>query len=66
MPACAIEQQNGVRALGDVAGYFFQMQLHGESVGVRQCERGAFAARRADCAEQIGAFIALVGGLARP
>ena len=35
MPACAIEQQDSVRALGDMAGYLVQVKLHGECVGIR-------------------------------
>jgi hypothetical protein len=27
MPTCAIEQQDGVRALGDMAGYLVQVKL---------------------------------------
>jgi hypothetical protein len=27
MPACAIEQQDSVRALGDMAGYLVQVKL---------------------------------------
>ena len=32
MPSGAIEQQNGVCALGDVARYFVEVKLHGECV----------------------------------
>ena len=41
MLACAIEQQDGVRALGDMAGYLIQVQLHGECVDIRQGQRRA-------------------------
>ena len=37
-----------------------------QGVGERQRQRRALAARRTDCAEEIGVFIALVGRLARP
>ena len=40
------------------------MKLHGLGVGVGQGERRAGAARRADGAEQVGALVALIGGLA--
>jgi hypothetical protein len=35
MPACAIEQQDSMRALGDMAGYLVQVKLHAECVGIR-------------------------------
>src|SRR5215212_10111030 len=40
-------------------------ELHRLAVGVGHGERRASAARRADGAEQVGAFVALIGGLAR-
>src|SRR5215207_4406110 len=40
------------------------MELHGLGVGIRHRERRAGAARRADGAEQVGAFVPLIGGLA--
>jgi len=40
-----------------------EMKLHGFGVGIGQCERRAGTTRRADCAEQVGVFVALVGGL---
>jgi hypothetical protein len=42
------------------------MKLHHVSVGIRQHEGRPDAAGGADCAEQIGVVIALVGGLPRP
>ena len=66
MPSRAIQQQNGVRALCDMARYLSNVKLHGERVGKGKRERRARAARRADRAEQIGVLIALVGWLARP
>ena len=65
MPSGAIEQQNGVCALGDVARYLVEVKLHGECVGDGQCERRAFTARRADRAEEIGVIVTLVGRLTR-
>jgi hypothetical protein len=60
VPSGAVEQQDGVRSLGDVAGDFLEMELHRLGVG-----RPA-ASGRANGAEEIGAFVALIGGLARP
>lgn len=55
-----------MRALGDCAGDFIDVKLHGLGVGMRQGERRACAPRRTNGAEQIGALIALVGRLAGP
>ena len=66
MPSGAIEQQDGVRALRDMARDFIEMKLHGGGVGEGQGERRALAARRTDRAEEIGVFVALIGRLARP
>lgn len=54
-----------MRALGDVARYLVEMLLHGPGVDKRQGELSALAAGRADRAEQVGGFVALVGVLAR-
>ena len=53
-------------ALGDMAGDFLEMELHGLGVGEGQRKRGPDAARGTNGAEQIGALVALIGGLARP
>ncbi len=53
-------------ALGDGAGDLVEVKLHRLSVGERQRQGGSRAARRTDGAEKVGAFVALVGGLARP
>ena len=66
VPSGAIEQQHGVRALGDVARDLVEVELHRFGVGEGQRERRALAARRADRAEEIGVLVALIGGLARP
>ncbi len=42
------------------------MELHGLGVGEGQRKRGPDAAGGTDGAEQIGAVVALIGGLARP
>ena len=52
-------------ALCDVAADLVEMKLHGLCVDVRQGERGAGAAGRTDGAEQVGALVALIGGLTR-
>ena len=66
MPSGPVEQQDGVRASGDVEGDLVEVQLHGLGVGEGQGQRRTDAARRADGAEQVGALVALVGGLGRP
>ena len=53
-------------ALSDSSGDFLEVGLHGLGNGARQDERRANAASQPDGAEQIGALVALVGGLARP
>ena len=50
-------------ALYDVAADLVEMKLHGLCVDVRQGKRGASAARRANGAKQVGALVALIGGL---
>ena len=55
-----------MRALGDVARDFVEVKLHRLGVGEGQREGGAEAARRTNGAEEVGAFVALVGRLARP
>jgi hypothetical protein len=42
------------------------MELHRLGVGEGQRERRPDASGRANGAEEIGAFVALIGGLARP
>ena len=66
MPGGAVEEQHGVVAAPDRARDLVEMKLHGFGVGVGHGERRARSARWADGPEQIGAFVALVGGLARP
>src|SRR5215216_6279448 len=65
VPAGAVEEQHGVGAAPNHARDLVEMELHGLAVGIGHGERGAGCARRADGAEQIGALVALVGGLAR-
>ncbi len=66
MPSGAVEQQDGVGALGDVARDFLEMELHGLGVGEGQRQRSADASGGTNGAKEIRAFIALIGGLARP
>jgi hypothetical protein len=65
VPPGSIQEQHGVGALCDVAADLVEMKLHGLCVDVRQSERGAGAAGRTDGAEQVGALVALIGGLTR-
>src|SRR5829696_5802999 len=65
VPAGAVEEQHGVGAAPNHARDLVEVELHGLAVGIGHGERGAGCARRADGAEQIGALVALVGGLAR-
>ena len=66
MPSGSVEQQDGVSATRDAARDFVEMLLHRLGVSIGQRQSRAFAVRRADGAEEIGVFITLVGGLARP
>jgi len=66
MPSGAIEQQDGMRPLGDVARDFVEVKLHHVRISIGQRQRRSHASRRADRAEQIGVVIALVGGLYGP
>ena len=63
MPAGPIEEEHGVGAAPDTARDLDEVELHRLAVGVGHGERRAGAARRADGAEQVGAFVALIGGL---
>jgi hypothetical protein len=51
---------------GDVGGDFFEVELHRLGVGEGQRQRRAGSAGGTDGAEQVGVFVTLVGGLARP
>jgi len=53
-------------AFGDVKGDLVDVHLHRLGVGEGQRQRRAHASRGTDRAEEIGALVALVGGLARP
>jgi hypothetical protein len=66
VPAGAIEQQHGMGAPFDGAGDLVEVELHGLRVGKGQGQGCPRAAGRADGAEQVRAFVALVGRLLRP
>jgi hypothetical protein len=66
VPSRPVEQQHGVSACRDMARDFNEMKLHRLGVGVRERQRRADPARRANRAEQIGVVVALVGGLSWP
>ena len=51
---------------GDGAGYLLEVKLHGVGGGEGQRQACSDAARGTDGAEQIGALVALIGGLSRP
>jgi hypothetical protein len=53
MPADAVEQQDGMGTLFNMAADLVEVKLHGLSVGKRQGQRCARAPRRADGAEQV-------------
>ena len=66
MPSGAIEQQDGVGALSDIARDLVEVKLHHVGVRVGQGESRSDTASRTDRAEQIGVVVALVGGLSGP
>jgi hypothetical protein len=66
VPSRAIHQQHGLCARRNPARDFVNVQLHGPGVGDRKREGRAGSARRTNRAEEIGVFVALVGGLAWP
>ncbi len=65
VPSGAVEQQNGVGALCDMARDF-EVELHRLGVGVGQGERRPDSAGWANGTEQVGVVVALVGGLPWP
>ncbi len=66
MPSGAVEQQHGVRALGDTARDFIEVKLHHVGVGVGKRQGRSDAPRWTDRAEQIGVVVALVSRLCGP
>src|SRR6266496_4430411 len=60
VPAGLIEDENGMRAGGDLRGDLLEMKLHSFAVAGRQHERGARSALGANRAEQVGRLGALI------
>jgi hypothetical protein len=65
VPPGSVEQQDGVGSLRDRAGDLVEVKLHRFGVGEREGQGRARAASRTDRAEQVGALVALISGLAR-
>ncbi len=65
MPSGLIENEDSVRAGGDIAADLVKMQLHGLGVGVGHHQRSAGITRGANRTEQIGIARAKVGGESR-
>ena len=65
VPSRAVEQQGGMCACCNMAGDFFEMQLHGFGVSMRQSKCRTCAAGRTNGPKQIGVGIALIRWLAR-
>jgi hypothetical protein len=65
VPACAIEDQHGMRADRDGGRELIEMKPHRLGVGMRKRQRRADAAGGTNGAEQIGVVVTLVGRLAR-
>jgi hypothetical protein len=66
MPSGAIEPQDGVRALGYIAGDLVEVQLHHVGVRVGQGENRSDAASRTDRAAQISVVVSLVSRVCGP
>jgi len=66
VPAGAVEEQHGIGAAFDGAGDLVEVKLHRVGVGEGHGQHRAGAAGRTDCAKQVGALVALVGGLTGP
>ena len=66
VPGRTIHDEHGMRAIGDIAGYFIDMRLHGFSVHPWRCDSRTRSTRRANRPEQIGVFVALISRLAWP
>ena len=56
MPTGTVHDEHGMSAPFDVAADLVDVELHGLGVGKGQRESSADAARRTDCAEQVGAL----------
>ena len=60
MPSGSIEEQNGMAALRHLAADLLEMQIHRLGVGIRQDQGRTDIAMRADRAEYVGPFAALI------
>jgi len=60
VPSGLIDEDDGMGATRDNRRYFLQMKVHGGGVAPWQDQGRADAARRADCAEDIGRAGALI------
>src|SRR6201993_5219438 len=60
VPSGAIEKKNGMTALRHLAADLFKMQIHRLRIGIRQDQSRARIAMRADGAENISPFAALI------
>ena len=65
MPSGLIENENSMRAGGDIAADRVKMQLHGLGVGVGHHQGRAGLTRGAHCTEQTSMARAKVGDLSR-
>lgn len=66
VPACAVDQQDGVRICGNMAADFREVQVHGGSISVRQDKRAPCVSGGTDCTEDVSASIALIALHAGP
>lgn len=66
MQSGEVEQQHGIGVSGDMLADLVDVTLHRDGVGERQRQCRAHTPDGADGAEQVGALVALVGGLDRP
>ena len=62
---CTVQRQHREGALAHLRADFFQMQVHGVDIGVRQHKPGANASCRAHRAEQIRPFVSLIAWCGR-
>jgi hypothetical protein len=60
VPSGSIKEQDGVTALRHLAADLLEMQVHRLGVGIRQHQSRADIATRADSAEYVGPFAALI------
>jgi hypothetical protein len=60
VPSGSIEEQHGVTALRHLVADLLEMQVHRLGVGIRQHQSRADLATRADSAEYVGPFAALI------